>query len=189
MSGWDDSTRTRPTRAKEGFSCRSPGKDLNPALEVRRTDLPTRVRHSRARRRMLRARGRRVDAMRWVKSSPDPAEGRARLCGGWTKKKADLEGGSGGLPEVVSNSILACVLVTPWRPGGWGWCARVDVVSSSSYCEIKLSRRLYPKLYRVVVSSYPSYVRLSILPDENELLAFITCRPPPFPTSHIIAYG
>ena len=122
-------------------------------------------------------------------SSPDPAGARAQLCDARAKKKADLEGGSGGLPEVVSNSILACVLVTPWRPGGWAWCARVDVVSSSSYCEIKLSRRLYPKLYRVVVSSYPSYVRLSILPDENELLAFITCRPPPFPTSHIIASG
>ena len=189
MSGWDDSTRTRPTRAKEGFSCRSPGKDLNPALVIRRGDLPTRVRHSRARRRMLRARGRRVDAMRRGQSSPDPAGARARLCDARAKKKADLEGGSGGLPEVVSNSILACVLVTAWRPGGWAWCARVDVVSSSSYCEIKLSRRLYPKLYRVVVSSYPSYVRLSILPDENELLAFITCRPPPFPTSHIIASG
>jgi hypothetical protein len=192
MSGWDDSTRTRPTRAKEGFSCRSPGKDLNPALEVRRGDLPTLVRHSRARRRMLQARGRRVDAMRRGQSSPDPAGARAQLCDARAKKKADLEGGSadpGGLPEVVSNSILACVLVTPWRPGGWAWCARVDVVSSSSYCEKKLSRRLYPKLYRVVVSSYPSYVRLSILPDENELLAFITCRPPPFPTSHIIASG
>ena len=130
-----------------------------------------------------------MDAMRRVKSSPDPAGARAQLCDARAKKNLIWKADLADLPEVVSNAILARVLVTPWRPGGWAWCARVEVVSSSSYCEIKLSRRLYPKLYRVVVSSYPSYVRLSILPDENELLAFITCRPPPFPTSHIIASG
>lgn len=90
MSGWDDSTRTRPTR-RGRVSCRSPGKDLNPALVIRRADLPMLVRHSRARRRMLQARGRRVDALRRVKSSPDPAGARAQLCDARAKKKADLE--------------------------------------------------------------------------------------------------
>lgn len=47
-----------------------------------------------------------MDAMRRVKSSPDPAEGRAQLCDARAKKNLIWKADLADLPEVVSNSIF-----------------------------------------------------------------------------------